>query len=119
MGLFSKHKGSGHHYTFALHFHALSPWPADSSGSLCVTYERGSHTGSTRAVAPASPPRQGGGSYVWEQQLQLPATLYEVRRLPPPPLYPPRLHTTPHTAALVGSMCVLRLAPTMQQRMTV
>jgi hypothetical protein len=79
MGLFKTKKGKGQGFTFVLHVHTLSPWPANT-GSLCVTYERGSKTGALRrAAAPSSPSAAGFGTVVFEEQFELPATLYGVR----------------------------------------
>ena len=72
MGLLAKAKGkSTRKFSFALHVHTLTL--TSGGGSLCVTFERGSHSGSTRPVAGLR------GSYAFEEQLQLPATLYQVR----------------------------------------
>jgi len=89
MGLFKTKKGKGQGFTFVLHVHTLSPWPTNT-GSLCVTYERGSKTGALRrAAAPSSPTAAGFGTVVFEEQFELPATLYGVRLPPPPPPPPP------------------------------
>jgi hypothetical protein len=75
MGIFKKHQGKGVRLTFSLHIHTLS-WPI-GAGSLCVRFERGSHKGSTRAVEPAV--KGGHAIYAFEEQLTLPATLFQVR----------------------------------------
>jgi hypothetical protein len=81
MGLLKKHKGRGYAYTFFLHVHNLS-WPGNA-GDLRVQFERGSHSGSTKAKAAIPNSFRPGdlSTYVFEQQLQLPATLYEVRSM--------------------------------------
>ncbi|KAI3433675.1 hypothetical protein D9Q98_003484 [Chlorella vulgaris] len=73
MGIFKKHQGKGVRLTFSLHIHTLS-WPI-GAGSLCVRFERGSHKGSTRAVEPAV--KGGHAIYAFEEQLTLPATLFQ------------------------------------------
>lgn len=80
MGLFSKHKGGYQKFVYFLHFHTLS-WPRDA-GSLCAIFHRGSHSGATRSSAGTSAgiAKDGPVTYVWEQQLQLPATLFEASR---------------------------------------
>ena len=84
MGLFTK-KGKGLPFSFVIHVHTLSPWPA-KTGSLCVSYERGSKTGVLRRAAPPSSPSAAGhGTVVFEEEFDMPATLYAVR-LPLPPL---------------------------------
>lgn len=78
MGLFGKHKGQAKApFTFGVLVHTLAPFPA-GSGPLCVSFERGSHSGAT---PPAHPARgsAGSASYVFEQQLVVPCTLYQVR----------------------------------------
>jgi len=81
MGLLSRHKGEkAHKFSFVLHIHTLS-WPSAATAavqSLCVVYERGSHSGSTKRAAPSSP-RSGQAAYAFEESLHLPVTLYQVR----------------------------------------
>ena len=78
MGLFkNKNRGGAFKCTFFLHFHSLSPWPA-AAGNLCVSFERGTHSDKTQPSPPHAPLVDECATYVWEQQLQLPATLYEV-----------------------------------------
>ena len=73
MGLFGKHKGKAKApFTFGVLVHTLAPFPA-GLGPVCVIYERGSHSGATQ---PSSPSR-GSAAYVFEQQLVVPATLYQ------------------------------------------
>jgi hypothetical protein len=77
MGIFKKLQGKGVRFTYFIHVHELS-WPTPPRGvCLCVRFERGAHTGSTRAVESVSQPSHA--SYVFEEQMQLPATLYQVR----------------------------------------
>ena len=89
MGLLKKHKGKGCSFTFFLHVHNLT-WTS-TAGSVCVRYERGSHSGTTRAAAPAGPRSGDLATYVFEEQMlpELPATLYQVPPHPPLPLLPP------------------------------
>lgn len=79
MGLFSKHKGrKAHSFVFSIQVHTLTS--PSSRGSLVVACERGKHHAATAPAAPASL-RSGaaGAVYLFEETLQLPATLYEVR----------------------------------------
>ncbi|KAL4430809.1 hypothetical protein ABPG75_006065 [Micractinium tetrahymenae] len=76
MGLL-KHKGQKKTpLAFTLHIHALD-WPRAEDKSLVVVAQRGSHSAATRRAAP-SPRRAaaGGSTYVFEEQLSLPVTLY-------------------------------------------
>lgn len=93
MGLFGKHKGKAKApFTFGVLVHTLAPFPA-GRGPLCIIYGRGSHSGATQ---PANPSR-GSAAYVFEQQLVVPATLYQQQvrerrsdgRPALPPLPPP------------------------------
>lgn len=79
MGIFKKLQGKGVRFTYFIHVHELS-WPSPPRGGrLCVRFERGSaHTGSTRAVEPTTEPSHA--RYVFDEQLQLPATLFQVCR---------------------------------------
>lgn len=76
MGLL-KHKGQKKTpLVFTLHIHALD-WPRSEEKSLVVVAQRGSHSAATRRAVP-SPRRAstGGCTYVFEEQLSLPVTLY-------------------------------------------
>lgn len=78
MGLL-KHKGQKKTpLVFTLHIHALD-WPRSEEKSLVVVAQRGSHSAATRRAVP-SPRRAstGGCTYVFEEQLSLPVTLYSV-----------------------------------------
>ena len=73
LGKLQKHKGKAKTaWTACVVVHTLAPFPG-GQGPLCVTYERGSHSGATQ---PANPSR-GSAAYVFEQQLVVSVTLYQ------------------------------------------
>lgn len=79
MGLFKKHKNRVKHaLAFTVRVHTLH-WPGAGHGSLRVGYQRGSHTGATGSAPPARS-LSGGVRYIFEEPLEVQATLYEVRR---------------------------------------
>lgn len=77
MGLFKKHKSKGEKFAFTLLVHSVGPLYG-YKGNLIVSWQRGSHSGSTRAASPAST-GEAAASYVLDERLVVPATLYEVR----------------------------------------
>lgn len=79
MGLL-KHKGQKKTpLVFTLHIHALD-WPRPEDKCLVVVAQRGSHSAATQRAAPS--PRRAtasGSTYVFEEQLSMPVTLFSVR----------------------------------------
>jgi N-terminal C2 in EEIG1 and EHBP1 proteins len=77
MGLLGKNKGKSSNFVFLIHVHSLGPWPTNYK-SLAVTWERGSKHGTTSVKTPLMQPGESWTSYVWEETIQLPTTLYQV-----------------------------------------
>jgi len=99
LGKLQKHKGKAKTaWTACVVVHTLAPFPG-GQGPLCVTYERGSHSGATQ---PANPSR-GSAAYVFEQQLVVSVTLYQ---------HQVRVEVPADAAALLAAAAASRLPAT-------